>query len=71
LVMALIAGIQNADERTIHYCLEKLCRPDRRDRAAMAAGRLRAHLEITGLHDAADPGPCRRAYHAPAAGQGP
>lgn len=38
LVMALIAGIQNADERTIHYCLEKLCRPDHRDRAAMAAG---------------------------------
>jgi hypothetical protein len=38
LVMALIAGIQNGDEQTIHYCLEKLCRPDRRDPAAMTAG---------------------------------
>lgn len=38
LVMALIAGIQNGDEPTVHYCLEKLCRPDHRDRAAMAAG---------------------------------
>lgn len=32
LVMALMAGIQNGDEQTIHYCLEKLCRPGHRDR---------------------------------------
>ena len=38
LVMGLIAGIQNGDEPTVHYCLEKLCRPDHRDSAAMAAG---------------------------------
>jgi hypothetical protein len=38
LVMALIAGIQNGDEQTIHFCLEKLCRHDRRDPAAIAAG---------------------------------
>lgn len=38
LVMALIAGFQNGDEPTVHYCLDKLCRPDRCSQAAMAAG---------------------------------
>lgn len=38
LVMAMIAGIQNADEPTVTFCLEKLCCRDLRDRAILAAG---------------------------------
>lgn len=38
LVMAMIAGIQNADEPTVTFCLERLCPNDQRDRAILAAG---------------------------------
>lgn len=38
LVMGLIAGIQNCNELTVHFCLEKLCRRTLRDRTAMSAG---------------------------------
>lgn len=38
LVMAMIAGVQNADEPTVTFCLEKLCSHDHRDRAILAAG---------------------------------
>lgn len=38
LVMGLIAGIQNADEPAVLFCLEKLCCANLCDRAALAAG---------------------------------
>lgn len=38
LVLGLISGIQNGDEPAVHFCLDKLCRHDLRDRTAMSAG---------------------------------
>lgn len=38
LVMGLIAGIQNTDERAVLFCLEKLCCRHLCDRATFAAG---------------------------------
>lgn len=38
LVLGLIAGFQNVDERAIHACIGSLCCPRQFDQVAMAAG---------------------------------
>ncbi len=48
LVMGMIAAIQNGDQPTLDFCLERLCNRDSRDEVAMVAGVFALKLRAMG-----------------------